>query len=85
VGMDFEGFHHVLCANCITEVLFEFGKIKKQTIDITQLLSSITVIYMDIDFELQLQIKQLHAEPLLIEQILINLINNSRQAIKQKK
>jgi nitrogen fixation/metabolism regulation signal transduction histidine kinase len=60
-------------------------EIKKQTIDITQLLSSITAIYMDIDFELQLKITQLHAEPLLLEQVLINLITNSRQAIEQKK
>lgn len=60
-------------------------EIKKKTIDINQLLTSITAIYMDIDFELQLQITQLHGEPLLLEQVLINLITNSRQAIEQKK
>ncbi|WP_102796216.1 sensor histidine kinase [Bowmanella denitrificans] len=57
--------------------------IHPQHIDLPGMLGSVMAMYSDITFELQLDSTQVVADPVLLEQVLINLITNARQAIAE--
>lgn len=54
---------------------------RRQKIDLSNMLSSIIAMYSDVAVELQITCSTVVADPVLLEQVIINLMTNAQQAI----